>query len=113
MKRQDLEKNRIFIYEVPVAEGELPHHIERLRTRLLNFRFYQAVIDGVDDKNPQDSSLDPNDSALVKRYRAIREDATILHDGKDREAEWQTFFLLNFFSPLKAAVRMEDEDTHQ
>lgn len=120
MKIKDLEKNDIFVSDEPAHDGALPQHIDEVRTGLLDFTW--TIVDGVDGDNEtqrtddhllEDLDLHATDRALVKQYKAIRDDARILHTGKDREAEWQTFFLINFFRPLVYAVRMKDEDTRQ
>lgn len=120
MKRTDLETNRIFINEEPALEGALPQHIESLRRILLDFTW--TVVDGVDnddelhrmdDKLPDNSLLRKANRALVEHYKPIRNEARRLHIGKDREKEWETFFLIKFFLPLVAAVTVKDEDTRQ
>ncbi|KAL2193245.1 hypothetical protein P885DRAFT_64083 [Corynascus similis CBS 632.67] len=118
MKRTDLETNRIFINEEPALEGALPQHIESLQRILLDFTW--TVVDGVDnddelhrmdDKLPDNSLLRKANRALVEHYKPIRNEARRLHIGKDREKEWETFFLIKFFLPLVATVIVKDKDT--
>jgi hypothetical protein len=129
MKKEDLIYNGIFLSREPAPEGTLPQHIDRVRASLLDFTW--TLIDSVDachkiHRKGHDNEvqcleddllrrlvLDAADRALVEQYKIIRDDARILYSGKDREAEWQTFFLINFFRPLASGVRVRDEDTRQ
>jgi len=129
MRTRHLNKNGIFLSEEPAHEGALPRHIDRVRAILLDFTC--TLVDSVDgyhathrtgDDNEVHGSeddllgrldLDADDRALVEQYKVIQDDARKLNGGKDREAEWQTFFLITFFRPLVSAARVKDEDTRQ
>jgi hypothetical protein len=125
MREKDLNNNGIFLSQKP---GTLPRHIDRVRASLLDFTW--TLIDSVDayheihrkghDNGVQRLEDDllgkldgAADRALVRQYKIIQSDARRLHGGKDREAEWQTFFLLNFFHPLASGVRVTHDDTRQ
>jgi len=120
MKRRDLEVNGILISDEPAREGALPQHVENVRTSLLDFTW--TVLDGVNGdtkiNSVNDDLLDdlaPDAAArhTLNQYKSIRDDAKILYRGQDREAEWATFFLINFFRPLVVAARINDGDTRQ
>lgn len=85
--------------EEPARAGALPQHIDNVRRSLLDFTCTLL------DDPLRGLHLSEADRALIKQYRTIREDAETLRRGKDREAEWQTFFLGNFFSPLVKEMR--------
>jgi len=98
----------------------LPQHVENVRTSLLDFTW--TVLDGVNGdtkiNSVNDDLLDdlaPDAAArhTLNQYKSIRDDAKILYRGQDREAEWATFFLINFFRPLVVAARINDGDTRQ
>jgi hypothetical protein len=95
---KDLENNGIFLSETPAREGTLPEHIDGLRGNLLHFNT---------------ASSDAAKKRLAEQYEPIQEEAKILHNGKDREAEWATFFLFHFFRPLERELRVTDEDEWQ
>jgi hypothetical protein len=105
MHISDLEYNGIFLSKEPAHEGVLPQHIDRVRAILLDFT---CTIDDIES-----ADLHTDERALVKHYEPIRDDAERLHNGKDREVEWQTFFLINFFRPLENEMRVTDEDKRQ
>ncbi|KAH6636948.1 hypothetical protein F5144DRAFT_569209 [Chaetomium tenue] len=117
MKIEDLEQNGIALSEVPARKGDLPRHIERVRAFLLDFAC--TLVDGLDEDGDvciedyvlERRDLEYADRKLREEYKTIRSDARILHWGRDREAEWQTFFLMNFFRPLVKEARVRDEDT--
>ncbi|KAK4038765.1 hypothetical protein C8A01DRAFT_37255 [Parachaetomium inaequale] len=127
MRKKDLISNGIFFSRKPAREGALPQHIDRVRAILLDFTC--TLVDSVDayheihrtgDDNEvhclEDDllgslDLDASNRAIVEECKIILNGARRLHGGKDREAEWQTFFLLNFFIPLASGVRLKDDDT--
>jgi hypothetical protein len=120
MKIEDLRQNGIVLSELPAREGELPRHIERVRALLLDFAC--TLVDGLDEDNDiqaaedyvlKHRSFEYVDNELREQYKTIRDDARILHRGRDREAEWQTFFLMNFFRPLVKEARVDDADTRK
>ena len=119
MKIEDLRQNGIVLSELPAREGELPRHIERVRVFLLDFAC--TLVDGPDEDDDariedyvlKRLDLDEADKELREEYKTIRDDARILHWGRDREAEWQTFFLMNFFRPLVKEARVHDKDTRK
>lgn len=119
MKIEDLRQNGIVLSELPAREGELPQHIERVRAFLLDFAC--TLVDGLEDDDDvrienyilQRPDLEKADKELREEYKTIRDDARILHRGRDREAEWQTFFLMNFFRPLVKEARVDDKDTRK
>ncbi len=115
MKFKHLEKNGIFISDEPELARALPLHIDKVRDTLLDLSW--TVVDGVDDDDFLElldgSGLCAADRALIKWSKTTSDEAMIHHEGKDREAEWQTFFLFNFFRPLRDAVEMKNEDTRQ
>jgi hypothetical protein len=92
MKFKDLNRNGIFLSERPAREEELPGHIEKLRTSVLDFTC--TVDDG-------------------EKSEAISLAAERLDKGKDREPEWARFFARHFFDPLLEEVKVKDEDTRQ
>ena len=98
MEIKDLENNGIFLSETPAREGTLPKHIDGLRDSLLHFNT---------------ASSDAANERLAEQYKPIQEEAERLHNGKDREAEWATFFLIHFFRPLEREVRVMEEDDWQ
>ena len=119
MRFKQLEANGIFVSEELAHEGTLPRHINKVRTQLLGFTWpvlgfvdeNDNVIYRTGDRHDKDAEHHAaNLLAIVKRFETIKRDAIILHKGQDREAEWQTFFLLNFFRPLADVARVQDKD---
>lgn len=98
MEIKDLENNGIFLSEKLAKEDALPKHVEEVRASLLHFN--NAISNAAKD-------------ALAEQYEPIREEAKRLHKGRDREAEWGSFFQFNFFRPLEHESRVEDEDDWQ
>lgn len=120
MRQTDLERNGIFIFTEPAWERKLPRHVDRVRTSLLDFTWttldrlndHRKIL-SMDDKALRKSGFNAAARDALNRYKSIAAYARNHHHGKDREAEWATFFLLNFFRPLVAAAEIKDEDTRQ
>lgn len=120
MRRKDLKRNGILILDEPAREGKLPQHVDRVRTSLLDFTWTapdglkdDSKIRSKDDNAPGKLGFDAAAREARNQYKSVANYASILHHGKDREAEWASFFLLNFFRPLVAAASIKDEDTRQ
>jgi hypothetical protein len=127
MKREDLSSSGILFNEEPAEEGVLPRHIDTLRTALLDFsctiadRLELETDDDIGDIPNRCEALDITgyDSGYydirrsVSEYKSIREDAVRLYNGGDREVEWQTFFLNNFFAPLANEMKITNEDSRR
>ena len=119
MELKHLEANGIFVSKGLVDEGALPQHINKVRTKLLGFTWPVLglvdedgkVIHPAGDRHDKDAEQHTaNLLATVNRFEMLKCDAKILHKGQDREPEWQTFFLLNFFRPLANMGRVQDKD---
>ena len=127
MKREDLSSNGILFNEELPEEGVLPRHIDTLRITLLDFsctiadRLELETDDDIGDIHSRCEALDITgyDSGYydirqsVSEYKSIREDAARLYNGGDREVEWQTFFLNNFFAPLANEMKITNEDSRR
>ncbi|KAG7107931.1 hypothetical protein HYQ46_009438 [Verticillium longisporum] len=49
----------------------------------------------------------------MSRLQNIASQVVRLHRSKDRETEWQTFFLDNFLRPMDSFAKIEDHDPRQ
>lgn len=116
MKFKDLELNGIILSEKPAHDGTLPPHIDKVRVSLLDFT--GTVLDTrVDDDAlvEEDGSLGlhKDDHTHTKHCKDLRDQAWKLFQGKDREPEWQQFFVTHLFSPLQEAVKIQEQNTRQ
>lgn len=127
MKGEDLSRNNIFYYKEPAQDGDLPRHIDSLRTALLDFtctiserlgfetdddiRAFESRCDAERFTRYDSGYYDMKESLL--EYETIRKNADRLYRGGDREAEWQTFFLKNFFAPLADEMQIDNSDSRR
>lgn len=122
MHRATLEQNGIFLEEEPAHSGKTPPHVNRLRDALLDFDCTLAdrlaLEEETDIRDVQailrDLEVSESERADSEHFLAEcgkkRDKAQSLHDGKDREPEWQRYFLNDFLQPLAEEMKISDKD---
>ena len=128
MNRDLLEQNDIFYDEGEAGETKkplsIPSHVIFLRGALLDFdltipeRFGISQDEDIRDvpweQLFRDCDAQRAERAYVEeaieRYKTIKLEASFRDEGKDREAEWQTFYFQYFLDPLARDVQVSDHD---
>ena len=124
MNRTTLEKNGIFIEEEP-TRTKAPPHVSTLRSALLDFDC--TIPDRLAMTNDRDlrhltelaADLGVSDFELeeikktIARWAPAKENAESLSLGRDREPEWQSSYLANFFHPWARDVKVAEEDSRR